>query len=260
MRIGLRAHDLGFQTPENLRKELTRLGVDTIQLAMHKSFEEIKGYPYITEKQLENVKAARLDISVLGCYINPSEADAVLWQEEMHKFECALQIAEKLNASCVGTETGDCIERDRENQLKRVYNSVEHLLPFAERYKTPIAIEAVIRHTVNKPETLVKMIESFNSPYLKIIFDPVNLLKDDNSNNTLSFFKETLDMYQGRIIAMHVKDRNLNGLCPLGEGVMKDIYPELSKLLPENLPLIREEMPPISIPEDIEYIRRVFSR
>ena len=97
-----------------------------------------------------------------------------------------------------------------------------------------------------------------NDEYLKLLFDPVNLLRDDLANNTFSFFEEYISKYEKNFVAMHVKDIIEGERVPLGTGVMAKIYPHIARVLTVDIPLIREELPVDSLKEDLAFIRKTF--
>lgn len=259
MEVGLRAHDLGYMIPSMLKERLNILNVDTIQLAIPKSFPGKKDYISLSSRNIAEIKEQKFNIAVLGCYIDIASDDDKKWHYELENFKKALEVASELNARCVATETSDCTDENREKQFERIIEALSILLPVAEKENVPIAIEPVIRHTINSPEMIERLLRSFDTKYLKLIFDPVNLLTDDAKNNTFDFFDHVIDCFGDRFIAMHVKDM-LNGeRVPLGTGTMTKTYPHIAKALRSNIPLIREELPLDSLESDLAFIRKVFS-
>lgn len=260
MKVGVRAHDFGSTIPMNLKAKLQEYNAETIQLAIHKSFPYMRSYLEVTYDDIEDIKDQGLDISVLGCYIDIASLNDSKWNNQIAEFEVALRIAKELGAKCVATETSDCSDENREIQFERVVEALEHLLPIARKYDVPIAIEPVIRHTINTPEMVSRLLERLNNDeYLRLIFDPVNLLKDDLSNNTFSFFEEVIGLFEKKFMAMHVKDIIEGERVPLGTGVMAKIYPHIARVLTVNIPLIREELPIDSLKDDLAFIRKTFS-
>ncbi|GEM_PF-49245 len=259
MKIGLRAHDLGPMEPETLKEKLDILGVDTIQLAVSKSFPQVKGYISMTQSDIARIKEQKFDISVLGCYIDIAGSDEEKWHYELENFKKAICVASELNAQCVATETSDCIDENRERQFARIVDALSILLPVAKSNNVPIAIEPVIRHTINSPKMIERLLGAFDNDYLKLIFDPVNLLKDDGENNTFDFFDNIIDSFGDKFVAMHVKDMVNGERVPLGKGIMAKTLPHIAKALRFNIPLIREELPIESLESDLAFIRNTFS-
>ena len=259
MKVGVRAHDFGSTIPINLKAKLKEYNAETIQLALHKSFPYMRSYLEVTYEDIEDIKNQGFDISVLGCYIDIAAQNDSKWNNQLTQFEAALRIAKELGAKCVATETSDCTDEDREVQFERVVEALEHLLPIAKKYDVPIAIEPVIRHTINTPDMVSRLLERLNNDeYLKLLFDPVNLLRDDLANNTFSFFEEYISKYEKKFVAMHVKDIIEGERVPLGTGVMAKIYPHIARVLTVDIPLIREELPVDSLKEDLAFIRKTF--
>lgn len=261
MKAGVRAHDFGPLTPAELRKKLDEYNADTIQLALMKSFPHITSFTDVSRDDIEEIKRQNFDIAVLGCYIDMATSDSVKRKKQIEDFSAALRIAKELGASCVASETSDCTDADRDAQFERVCETIEGILPVAHETGVPIAIEPVIRHTINTPAMVGRLLTRFgNDEYLRLLFDPVNLLKDDLSNKTLSFFESYIGKYENKFMAMHVKDIVNLERVPLGTGDMASFHPVLADLLTVSIPLIREELPPDSLREDLAFIRRTYSR
>lgn len=258
MKIGMRAHDFGPMTPEQLKALLEKYNIETIQLAIPKSFPELGCYSTITDENIALIKKQHFDISILGCYIDLACPNDEQWKRQLKEFENALRIASILKAGAVGTETSDCTEENRAKQFARVVEALEYLLPVAEQYGIPIAIEPVIRHTINTPNQMKRLMDLFKSEYLKTIFDPVNLLDDQGENNRFSFFENAISTYGDRIAAMHVKDTIHGDRQQLGKGIMAKTFPHIAEFLPYPVPAIREELPVIFLDKDLEYMRQTF--
>lgn len=260
VKAGVRAHDFGPLTPVELRKKLDEYQADTIQLALMKSFPHIASFADVSREDIEEIKKQNFDIAVLGCYIDMATPDSEKRNKQVADFSAALRIAKELGAVCVASETSDCTDRDRESQFERVCETIELILPVAHETGVPIAVEPVIRHTINTPAMVDRLIERFgNDEYLRLIFDPVNLLKDDLSNKTVAFFESYISRYEKKFMAMHVKDIINLERVPLGTGDMASFHPVLASLLTVSIPLIREELPPDSLREDLAFIRRTYS-
>jgi sugar phosphate isomerase/epimerase len=87
---------------------------------------------------------------------------------------------------------------------------------------------------------MVKLVEKFPSPALGVIYDPVNLIPQGGlSCGQESFFREALDAFGGRIMAVHLKDFRMEGGKKIGDlpaGTGELDWETLLELLMEKKP------------------------
>ncbi len=251
--IGLRAHDLGtFNTIEDLAEEISKYGSSIpIQLALKKVLKNAPNAEDYTEQFIvsvrETLKAKGAYVGVFGSYINPVHPDKAARDAELRKFENHLKYANLIGCPLVGTETGSFKEDntyhpDTANPkvLDLFYRSVERLVEAAVKYDAIVGIEAVSKkHTMSTIKRMADLVEKFDTPHLKVIYDPVNLTpwigipEADGSNRGVpsfeaqkDFFCSALDAFGSKIAAIHVKDYKLDqngfkiGNLTAGEGVI----------------------------------------
>ncbi|WP_320129109.1 sugar phosphate isomerase/epimerase family protein [uncultured Sphaerochaeta sp.] len=251
--IGFRAHDLGkFSNFCSLANEVSQFRSEAfIHLAIQKALQnppKTKDYTaeyFVSAREDLAQKGAR--IAVLGCYINPVHPDPAIRDEQLSNFEHCLRLSKEIGCLMVGTETGslqpNCsydLGTSEPQVLTTFYHSIERLLKTAEEYKATIGIEAVSRqHTISTVARMAKLVETFDSPYLKIIYDPINLVpwtgipEEDGTARAVpskqaqkAYFCEALDAFGDKIGVLHVKDYRLNdqgwkiGDLPVGTGVL----------------------------------------
>ncbi|MDR1538747.1 MAG: sugar phosphate isomerase/epimerase [Clostridiales bacterium] len=267
MKIGVRGHDFGKKQPRDLAELLRGFGLDAAQLAVPKAIEGIASYFDADENLLDEIKrefsANEIEISVLGCYIEPSLPDPQLRKEQISIFKRGIECAAALEAGVIGTETTKFSgsQRERERALGFLYESVEEMLEKADSIGVKAAIEPVWEHTLNTPELTEKLIRRYSQ--LGIIFDPVNLLNGENVHSQGEFWKRALDLFGERIDAVHIKDADYKSgrfsSCRLGEGIME--YSFIARWLSSNkpdAPLLREGVWPGSEAEEFSWMRKTF--
>ncbi len=265
MKIGVRAHDFGKQSPELLASAIKRAGYNAVQLAPYKALD------IHAEEMIKPAKVARIrdafsnegvGIAVLGCYVEPGSMEDDVYRASFEKFRSHIQIAKDIGASCVATETTPfkAPESEREKAYARVLAFVREMAGEAERYDTAIAIEPVLTHTIHTPAMMARLIQQVSSPRLKVIFDPINLLSPIEAEKQGTLWQTCFDQFGGRITALHVKDgRFENGQyipLPLGEGIM-DFKPVMDwvRVQSSEIPLLREEANPALAQKDILFLR-----
>lgn len=268
MKIGVRAHDFPKQSPESLAKEIHAAGFDAVQLALYKALD-IQAEEMVKPDTLMRIRkafqSAGLQISVLGCYVDPGAEQASVRQNSMDRFREHVRIAKELGAACVATETTafSGTGAERESAYGRVLAFVREMTREAEDAGTFVAIEPVLTHTIHTPEMVRRLLHDANSSRLRIIFDPINLLSPDNAENQDALWLKCMDYFGDKVIAMHIKDGCWQGSRyipqPLGQGVMH--FDPLFRWVKEkapDLPLLREEAVPDQAEQDIAFIKTAF--
>lgn len=251
--IGLRAHDLGmFDTAEELATAASLYGNDIpLQLAFKKVLRNALDPQAYTHEYIASVhdalQAKHIKVGVIGCYINPVHPDKESRESQLRSFEQHLKYARTLGCPVVGTETGsvqpDCSyhpETSEPNTLDILYRSIERLLETAVKYDAIVGVEAVSKqHTISTVDRMASLLEHFDTPHLRVIWDPVNLVpwtgipELDGSCRAVpsreaqqSFIRNALDAFGDKIVAVHVKDYKLNdqgfkiGDLTVGEGAL----------------------------------------
>ncbi|MGV2871744.1 sugar phosphate isomerase/epimerase family protein [Colwellia sp. E150_009] len=253
--IGLRAHDYGQGTPDEIAKKLGAYGVNCIQLALAKSFPFIKEEPGQLSPGLGNTirdafAKQGINIAVLGCYINPIHPDPILKEQSLQRFEEHLRFARDFGCAIVGTETGsrnaDCTfhpDSQGEEAFLELVAAVKRLSKTAEKYGTIVGIEGVAHHhTIHTYEKMVRMLELVGSPNVQVIYDPVNFFPLDECEQQEKLMDDAFTLFGDRIVAIHSKDFVINdglkeGDLPSGTGVMA--HSHLIKHLIEKKPYIQ---------------------
>lgn len=267
MILGVRAHDYGRHTPEKLASLLKKDGYSAVHLAPYKALE-LEG-DFLEEANILRVREAfeeaGITVAVLGCYVECGSLDADLFEKGMTQFRQYLRAAKGLKAKCVGTETTNCLEVNREQGYAQVKRFAMEMAKEAEKNDMLVGIEPVYRHTINTPQLLKRLLDEVDHPQMRVIFDPVNLLYEGNTDTQEKLWRDAIDCFGEKVVAMHIKDgrysNNQYTPLPLGEGVMRyhDIAQWLKKAHP-NMPLLREEANSNAPKEEIAFLEKTFCR
>lgn len=266
MKIGVRAHDFPKQPPESLAQEIRAAGFSTVQLALYKALD-IRAEDMMKPDTLIRIrnafKSAGLQISVLGCYVDPGAVQESVLQNSMERFREHIRIAKELGAACVATETTafSGTDAEREEAYSRVLSFVREMTREAEDAGTFVAIEPVLAHTIHTPEMVRRLLHDEGSGRLRIIFDPINLLSPDDVANQDGLWLKCMDCFGDKVMAMHVKDGCWKGSRyipqPLGQGIMR--FDPLLRWVKEkmpDLPLLREEAVLSHVEADIAFLKK----
>lgn len=253
--IGLRAHDYGQGTPEEIANKLGGYGINCIQLALAKSFPFIKEEPGQLSPGLGNTirdafAKKGINIAVLGCYINPIHPDPILKEQSLLRFEEHLRFARDFGCAIVGTETGsrnaDCTyhpDSQSEEAFLELVAAIKRLSITAEKYGTIVGIEGVAHHhVIHTYEKMARMLELVDSPNVQVIYDPVNFFPLAECENQTQLIDDAFALFGDRMVAIHSKDFVINdgikeGDLPSGTGVMA--HSHLIKHLVDKKPFIQ---------------------
>ncbi|MCL2399380.1 MAG: sugar phosphate isomerase/epimerase [Defluviitaleaceae bacterium] len=271
MKVGVRAHDFGRKSINQLAEIIGQAGFECVQLAPTKAIEGIEHFNQITDEHLEKIKSIfskeNIEITVLGCYVEPSLRDKDERLEQVEFFKKGLANAKRLEVSIVGTETThldiDTPHSEREKIFQLLKDSVLRMVEVAEKEDVIVGIEPVAEHTLNTPELTGRLLDEVNSKKLKVIFDPVNLVLPRTIEQQREIFSETFDLLGNDIVAMHIKDivieDNQKAWRNIGAGVIDYdfIFSWLIKHKPD-MRLLREGVNPDSYQEDKSSIENFY--
>lgn len=267
MKIGLRAHDYGRHTPADIIRSVREDGFEGIQLAFPKAIEGINCHDEVTEELAQEVRKHCLEhgveITVLGCYIEPSLLDEKEREVHVNRFLRTMDFVKTLDATCIGTETTHFTypESEREEVFNILLGSVRKMVEKAEKINVDVAIEPVAKHTLNTPELTARLLKEIPSERLKIIFDPVNLSTAENIKDQDNLWDRCFEAFGDKICAVHIKGTKLNDQGELEKTTLKDSdinYAKILSWLKKNKPnvtLLREEIERETAKEDLAFIK-----
>ena len=246
--FGARAHDYPGQTPAEHFSAILADDMTTMQLAIPKSF----GAAYPTPQPLLDEIKTALDergmcVTVLGCYVNPGLEDETERLEQVATYIKAMPAAHYLNVRCIGTETTRFVGDAEAHKIAmdRLVDSMKRMTAAAEQHDVYVGVEPVASHILNTPEAVVELIERVNSPRLKVIFDPINLITAADAADQKAFLKKCEELFGKYIVAVHVMDfvfdeNGRKAEAPLFKGIF-DWDSFLAIFEKYNLPMLRDE-------------------
>ncbi|UYG00774.1 sugar phosphate isomerase/epimerase family protein [Halomonas sp. GD1P12] len=235
MNIGIRAHDLPKQTLSDLVSDLSSRQINTVQLALGKSFDLTPETGFITPGLANHIQTAfskkGLRISVLGCYVNIIHPDQQKRQRALTLFKEHLKYARDFGCSIVGTETGNVnaeIVYTEENFTEKAFadmvESVKELVLEAENFGVIVGIEPGVNHPLHSVDKVRRLVNAVPSNNLQIIFDPVNLLTSDNYHNQREILSSAISEWGDKVAVIHAKDFVVEDdrlkFAPLGKGLL----------------------------------------
>ncbi|MCL2404018.1 MAG: sugar phosphate isomerase/epimerase [Defluviitaleaceae bacterium] len=272
MKIGVRAHDFGrYSSLADQAATLKKAGFDCVQYAPAKAIVGIEHFDGITPEVLHEIKTVftkhDVEITVLGCYIEPSLADDQERLDNVRIFMDNLSHAKFLGVPIVGTETTGlsiyATPAERESAYTRLKDSVLRMAEKAEAENVLIGIEPVAEHTLNTPAITKRLLDEVGSDKLRVIFDPVNLVLPHTIQEQDYIFTQMLELLGDKIAVMHIKDtvieNDTKAWRKISEGVIN--YKLIFDWLKQNKPtmrLLREDAKMDSYHEDIASMKKLF--
>ena len=252
MRIGIRAHDVAYAPLDELIPNIHKQGFHCMHIALSKSIKEFKPgvetmtpglAMYIKELCAEN----KVDVAVLGCYLNLCNPNPEKHKEIVEKYKAHIRFASILGCGVVGTETGAVNEEYKyepanhsDEALQCFIDNLRPIVKYAEQFGVIVAIEPVWKHIVNTVERARKLLDAIDSPNLQIIFDPVNLLYTGNIDKQDEIIEKALDQLLKDIAVVHCKDYVVENdeLKSIAAGTGGLNYPLLLKKIKVHKPYV----------------------
>lgn len=269
MKIGVRAHDFGQYDGNTLAEMLAKAGFDAAQLAIPKAIAGVNNYLELSEAAASQIKRAfekhKVEITVLGCYIDISNPDQSIWENHQNQFFAALECARTVSACMVGTESsyGAVSMDDKAKTWDSFLKRMDILVNQAEGLGVNMGIEPVAVHTLYSPEWTRKLLDTIDSKRLQVIFDPVNMLTAERVDEQELVWKECISAFGQEVTAIHLKgfyydSQNQYVPCEFAKGIGD--YQWLFQWLKNQKPdiaILREELNPVFAQEDVAYMRQL---
>ena len=254
IQLGLRLHDAEKLPVEQLLPLVREKGFTCSHLALSKLFKDLPCTPaaltpgyalYLKRIFAEN----RIDIAVLGNYLNLLHPDEDYLRDAAEKYYAHIRFASLLGCGMVGTETGApnraytfCPECRSDETLSLFIKRLKPIVRCAEEYGVIFAIEPVARHSVYDPKSCRRVLDEIGSHNLQVLFDPVNMLDLDNVDHRDELFQEAIELLGKDMAMIHLKDfirvDEGYGLKSVGAGTGEMDYSRIMKYLKKEKPFI----------------------
>ena len=281
LQLGIRLHDVngngtGEEKTMEARAEKARLeGFSCVHLAYQKV---ISGVSFDAAALNEGLacytkgvfRKNELDIAVLGCYLNLAHPDESELKKIKSRYFGHLRVASILGCSVVGTETGapnaqyklDANTHSKQ-ALDTFIRNLAEVVECAEHWGVSMAIEPVWNHIVYNADRAVEVLKAIQSPNLRIILDPVNLLCMENADDREAIIKDAFDKLCDDIAVVHLKDfvRRDGRLVSVAAGTGEMNYENILRFVKERKPFIQATLENTSNDNAVqarEFIQRVY--
>lgn len=276
MEYGLRAHDIPkYDDIEGLADELSRREIRHIQFAPRVSLAKQTDGGNKVSYGLATKVAKVLDdrnvkISVLGCYVNIIHPDEKERSDALKLFKKYLSVAKSFKAELVATETGSVDlsfhqtpANYTEKNITLAIQQVQKMVAEAEKLGVFVGIEPGINHPIYNIQQTVRLLKKVNSPNLKIIFDPMNLVMTVEDDE-LAIVREGIEVLGDDIYAFHIKDYQFvdgqKQVVPVGTGVapLQEIIKAIRKSQPDPY-IILDETPQEAFNRSLNLVQKMYT-
>ncbi len=277
MKLGVRLHDLGRNTPEILAKKVKEIGFDGIQLVCNKALLGEEKLPTVLNKEkIDSIKEAfkkeNIEIFMLGAYFNPVHSNPDKVRLGFENFANFLKYENCFGADFVGSETGSFSDEPwvyhptnrTEEGFQKMLSVFKDLAKVAEKYNAKMALEGAYGHVCYKPEVLKRLYEEIGSNSVYYIVDLYNYLSIDNYENYLDILKNAIDTLKDRVVIFHLKDFIvIDGKLKqvdLGKGILD--YHKVLKMMLDSCPdayYIFEGVSADGMEESYKFIKKIES-
>lgn len=275
MQFGIRLHDAIKAPLEERLKAVREQGFACAHLALSKVISEnsvadsalTPGYAMYLKRLFDKYE---LDVAVLGCYLNLANPDPEKLKTIQNKYMANIRFAAHLGVGVVGTETGaPNLEYKfeeacwNEESLQIFINNLRPVVKYAEQMGVLMAIEPVVRHIVCNPVRARRVLDEINSPNLRIILDPVNLLEIYNYEKQDEILDEAVELLGKDVAVLHVKDFVIKDgklvSVPVGQGMChwERVIPYMKKEKPFMHATLENTSPDNAVAA-LEHIREVY--
>lgn len=278
MKICIRAHDLSGKGTDNILSEISRLGIDGVQMVCYKAYDDIPQSPGgITASQANAIgqafSTAGKDISLVGAYFNPVHPDRQKALQGEIIFGEYLKHCRAMGCQYVGSETGSCYgdpwlyhpDSRTEASLQLVVETFSRLCDVAAQHGSMVAMEGAVDHVCWNVQRLAEARRRIGKP-TKVIFDLFNYLDGENQRDYLTILEEGLQTFAGDILLFHMKDCRFSDSgkpqrVPFGTGEL-DLEAILRRIkqYDKNAVLTLEETTGDDIPYAVHTINTIWER
>ncbi len=259
MQIGIRLHDVNaslapeLQTMEARAAKAREEGFSCVHLAFSKV---IKGVAFdscaLSEGLAMYTKGVfaqnGLDVAVLGCYLNLAHPDPAKLKDIQSRYYGHIRVAALMGAGVVGTETGAPnpeykmdANTHTDEALDTFIRGLAPVVECAEHWGVAVAIEPVWKHIVYDADRALRVLDAIQSPNLRIILDPVNLLYAGNADQRERVIGDAIDKLGGHVAVVHLKDfvREGEELRSIAAGTGEMDYGQILRFMKERKPFIQ---------------------
>lgn len=229
----------------------------------------------LTEAQCDGIRREfdrrGLINTVLSATFNIIHPDREVRRRGFHGFTLLARHARRLGTETLSISTGT---RDREDMWRahpqnesedawqEMLGAMSRMAAIAEEHDVTIAFEPEQANVVNSARKARALIDTLQSPRVKVLIDAANLLSRENLGEQDRILKEAFDLLGGDIVLAHAKEISAEGRLggmALGRGMVNfPLYVALLGSAGYQNPLIMHGFPEQAVAESLGCLNATF--
>ncbi|MGM0239824.1 sugar phosphate isomerase/epimerase family protein [Enterococcus sp. AZ103] len=189
-------------------------------------------------------KKSGVEIALISGTFNTLELNKIKREENLKGFEQVVKACNKLGVPYVSISTGSFNQADfwsphpdnhTEKAWQLLHESLTEMLEIAKENQVTIVFEPEQANVVSSTKDSLRLINMFDSEYLKVLYDPANIVTTADADNQLGKIKSSLEQLKDVIAIAHCKDAYVTKkeikFAPVGKGTipLNDYLTELTK-------------------------------
>jgi sugar phosphate isomerase/epimerase len=233
MRLGIFAKTFAGQTPEAVLSAVAAAGYETCQYNMACSGLPSLPVEIVPEAQAA-LEAARersgVGIAALSATFNMIHPNPAARLEGLQSLNALAGLARALKIPLLTLCTGSRDAKDQwahhpDNQSPEAWRdlteTMAQALKIAEAHGVALGVEPEHGNVVCDAKTARHLLDDMQSPMLKIVLDPANLVKDESGVAQQGLLAAAIELLAPEISLAHAKDRDTTGkVVPAGNGIV----------------------------------------
>lgn len=209
-------------------------------------------------------------VAVSGTY-NMIHPDPEVRERGLRRLQALASVCQEMGTSvitlCTGTrDANDMWRWHPENASSQAWSdllfSVDAALRIAEEEQVTLAFEPERANVVCTAAKGHALLAAMQSPRLKVVIDPANLIVPGDERQMCQVLDETFDLLGEQMVIAHAKDRGTDDtFTPAGEGVLDyDHYMRLLRVAAFDGPLILHGLAEARVDAALQFLRGKLQR
>ncbi len=167
------------------------------------------------------VKARGLAMAAISGTFNLCDPDADRLDENLRRLDILAGACRWLDTRiitlCTGTLDPNDMWKSHPDNVRRstwetLVNSVRRAVQIADRHEITLAFEPEIHNVVSSTMRARRLLDEINSPWLKLVIDPANLLRPGERSRFAEILDEAFEWLGKDIVLAHAKDPEFDNL------------------------------------------------
>jgi sugar phosphate isomerase/epimerase len=156
-----------------------------------------------------------LTMAAISGTFNLCDPDDSRLQENFRRLEILAAACRWLDTRIITLCTGTLDPEDmwrwhpenvRRSSWNRLVGAVRQAVKIADRHEVTLAFEPELNNVVNSVSKARRLLDEIASPWLKVVIDPVNLIRPEDSSRKAEILEEAFDWLGSDIVLAHAKD------------------------------------------------------